>query len=178
MGGVLTDAASWRWVWWITFAVAAILVSVTRSTFRGMPRPSGRPQFDIAGTVLLAVSLFAVILAIQQGPHWGWGAAGTIAAFAVGAGSLIALLVVETRTPNPLLHLRLLRIPALVAANLGTFVNALYLVGILFFFNLYAQAIVTCDSSARAASLSLLPYGASVFGASMVIGRVCDRVGF
>ena len=74
IGGVLTDAASWRWVWWITFAVAAILVSVTRSTFRGMPRPSGRPRFDLAGTVLLAISLFALILAIQQGPHWGWGA--------------------------------------------------------------------------------------------------------
>ena len=178
IGGVLTDAASWRWVWWITFAVAAILVLVTRASFRGMPRPSERPRFDLAGTVLLAVSLFALILAIQQGPEWGWGAAGTIAAFTVGAVGLIGLLVVETRTPSPLLHLRLLRIPALVAANLGTFVNALYLVGVLFFFNLYAQAIVTLDYSALGASLALLPYGASVFGASMVIGRLCDRVGF
>jgi EmrB/QacA subfamily drug resistance transporter len=178
IGGVLTDAASWRWVWWITFAVAAILIAVTRASFRDMPRPSERPRFDLAGTVLLAVSLFALILAIQQGPTWGWGAVGTIAAFAISAVGLIALLVVETRTTSPLLHLRLLRIPALVAANLGTFVNALYLVGILFFFNLYAQAIVTLDYSALGASLALLPYGASVFAASMVIGRVCDRVGF
>lgn len=178
IGGVLTDAASWRWVWWLTLAVAAILASITRTTFAAMPRPAARPRLDLAGTVLLAVSLFALILAIQQGPAWGWDTAGTIAAFAVSAVGLTALLVVETRTSDPLLHLDLLRIPALVAANLGTFVNALFLIGILFFFNLYAQAVVTLDYSALVASIALLPYGISVFAASLVIGRVCDRVGF
>ncbi|MQA74576.1 MAG: MFS transporter [Solirubrobacterales bacterium] len=178
IGGVLTDAASWRWVWWITFAYAAILVWVTLVTFRGMPRPASQPKLDLAGTALLAVSLFALILAIQQGPEWGWGAAGTVAAFAVSAVGLVSLVMLETRRRDPLLHLRLLRIPALVAANLGTFVNAVLLIGILYFFNLYAQATVTLDYSALGASVALLPYGVCVFGASMVIGRICDRVGF
>jgi MFS transporter, DHA2 family, methylenomycin A resistance protein len=178
IGGVLTDEASWRWVWWLTCAYAAIFVWVTLAALRGMPRPTRRPRFDLAGTVLLAVSLFALILAIQQGPEWDWEAVGTIVAFAVSALCLALLVLVETRTSAPLLHLPLLRIPALVAGNLGTFVNALFLIGILFFFNLYAQAVVTLDYSALVASVALLPYGACVFGASVVIGRVCDRVGF
>lgn len=178
IGGILTDAASWRWIWWMTVIAASTLAVVTRATFAAMPRPAGRSRFDLAGTALLAVSLFALILAIQQGPTWGWGSVGVIASFAISAAGLVALFVVEARTPEPLLHLGLLRNPALVAASLGTFVNALYLVGVLFFFNIYAQAVVTLDYSALGASLALLPYGASVFAASLVIGRVCDRAGF
>jgi predicted MFS family arabinose efflux permease len=109
---------------------------------------------------------------------WGWGSPGVIAAFAAAAVGLAALVAVEMRIQNPTLHLRLLRIPALAAANLGTFTNAVFLLGILYFFNLYAQSVVTLDYSAIGASVALLPYGACVFVASLLSGRVCDRMGF
>jgi MFS transporter, DHA2 family, methylenomycin A resistance protein len=178
IGGVLTDEASWRDIWWITFVYAAAAAGLASVTLRAMPRPARRPKLDLLGAALLAVSLFALILAIQQGPEWGWDAAGTIVVFAASAVGFTTLVVVETRVGEPVLQLSLLRIPALAAANLGTFVNALLLIGILFFFNLYAQAIFTLDYSALGASLALLPYGFCVFAASMLIGRVCDRVGF
>jgi MFS transporter, DHA2 family, methylenomycin A resistance protein len=178
IGGVLTDAASWRWVWWGSLALAGVLIWASLATLRAMPRPSERPRFDPLGVALLAVSLFALILAIQQGPVWGWESPGTIAAFAASAAGLAALVAVEMRIDHPTLHLRLLRIPALAAANLGTFANAVFLIGVLYFFNLYAQSVVTLDYSAIGASVALLPYGACVFAASLVIGRVCDRVGF
>jgi MFS transporter, DHA2 family, methylenomycin A resistance protein len=178
IGGVLTDAASWRWVWWGSLAWAGVLIWASLATLRAMPRPSERERLDPAGAALLAVSLFALILAIQQGPVWGWESPGVIAAFAAAAAGLAALVAVETRIEHPTLHLRLLRIPALVAANLGTFTNAIFLIGVLYFFNLYAQSVVTLDYSAVGASVALLPYGTCVFLASLVVGRVCDRMGF
>ena len=48
----------------------------------------------------------------------------------------------------------------------------------LFFFNLYVQSAFTLDESALVASVELLPYGGAMFIASLVIGPVCDRVGF
>lgn len=178
IGGVLTDLVSWRWLWWSTTILSVGLAWMALGVLRGMPKPTERPKLDLVGTGLLALSLFSLILAIQQGPEWGWASARTLAAFAVAALGLVSLIAFETRSAHPLLNLRLLRIPALAAANLGTFVNALGLIGILFFFNLYAQSIVTLDYSAVLASVALLPYGACVFGASLLIGGLCDRVGF
>ncbi len=178
IGGALTDSVSWRWVWWLTVIVGAATAVAAWTILRGLPAPRDRPRLDLWGVALLPVGLFALILAIQQGPAWGWGEPRTIAAFAVSALAIVALVVVESRRLKPLLHLSLLREPVLNAANLGTFANAVFLIGFLYFANIYMQAVVTLDWSAMTASVALLPYGFCVFVASMVIGRVCDRVGF
>ena len=68
--------------------------------------------------------------------------------------------------------------PPLLGALVGTFANSLFLIGLIFFFNLYAQAVVTLDYSAVTASLALLPFGFSMFVASLLVGRVADRFGF
>ena len=59
--------------------------------------PERRPRFDWPGIALLPVALFGLILAIQQGPSWGWGSVPTIAAFAVSIAAFVALVVVERR---------------------------------------------------------------------------------
>jgi MFS family permease len=157
IGGALTDVASWRWVWWGTAACALLVLWGALTTLRGLPRPAERRRLDLPGTALLTVSLFALVLAIQEGSGWGWASARTVAAFAVGVAGLAVLVAVEARADSPLLDLRLLRNPALVAANLGTLVNAGFLIGFLFFFNHYAQATGSLDMSALGASLALLP---------------------
>jgi DHA2 family methylenomycin A resistance protein-like MFS transporter len=178
IGGAFTDVLSWRWVWWSTILVGAGLAVLASTTLRSLPAPAKRPTIDIAGVVLLPIPLFALILAIQQGSAWGWTAPITLAVFALSAVGLVVLVAVESRRDVPLLHLKLLRVPALAAANLGTFINGVFLIGLLYFFNLYLQAVVTLDYSAVLASVALLPYGICAFLASLIIGRVCDRVGF
>jgi MFS family permease len=77
----------------------------------------------------------------------------------------------------PLVHLRLLRDAVFTAGNIGTFVNAIGLIGILYFFNLYAQSSVLLDYSALLAGVALLPFGMGIFVASLVSGRLADRIG-
>jgi EmrB/QacA subfamily drug resistance transporter len=178
IGGALTDALSWRWVWWGSLLYAGFLAVFALGALRGMPRPGERPTIDYVGVALLAISLFSLILGLQEGPDWGWGSAPGIASFGVAIGAGAALVAFELRTDEPLLHLRLLRERALLGANLGTLTNTLFLLGLIFFFNLYAQAAVTFDYSAVTASLALLPFGASMFVASLLIGRLADRLGF
>ena len=182
IGGAFTDTIGWRWIWWATLIAAACLALAALTVMRAMPRPSERPRFDWPGIVLLPVALFGLILAIQQGPSWGWGSVPTIAAFAVSLAAFVALVVVERRREvagrDPMLHLGLLRTRELLGANIGTFANAVTLIGVLFFFNLYAQSAFTLDESALVASVELLPYGGAMFIASLLIGPVCDRVGF
>lgn len=178
IGGALTEALSWRWVWWGSILYAGALAALALGSLRGMPKPTERPTIDYLGVVLLALSLFTLILGLQEGPDWGWGSPESIASFAVAIASGIGLVIFELRTDEPLLHLRLLRQRALLGTNVGTFANTMFLMGLIFFFNLYAQAIVTYDFSAVTASLALLPFGASIVVASLLVGPVADRVGF
>ncbi len=178
IGGVLTDEASWRWVWWGSLIYAGGLGVFALGALRQMPRPTERPRIDLIGVALLALSLFSLILALQEGPDWGWASAESIASFAVAVAAGIGLVAFELRTDEPLLHLRLLRLPPLLGALVGTFANTLFLIGLIFFFNIYAQAVVTLDYSAVTASLALLPFGIPMFAASLLVGRVADRFGF
>jgi MFS transporter, DHA2 family, methylenomycin A resistance protein len=178
IGGVLTDAASWRWIWWASLLYAGGLGVFALRSLRAMPKPTERPRIDYLGVALLALSLFSLILGLQEGPDWGWGSPESIASFAAAVAAGIGLVVLELRTDEPLLHLRLLREAPLLGALVGTFANTLFLIGLIFFFNLYGQAVVTLDYSAVTASIALLPFGFSMFVASLLVGRVADRFGF
>jgi MFS transporter, DHA2 family, methylenomycin A resistance protein len=178
IGGVLTDSIGWRWVWWASLIYVGALAFIGLASLRAMPRPTERPRIDYLGVALLALSLFSLILALQEGPQWGWDSPESIASFAVALAAGIGLVAFELRTEEPLLHLRLLRQPPLLGALVGTFANTLFLIGLIFFFNLYAQAVVTLDLSAVTASIALLPFGFSMFVASLLVGRVADRFGF
>ena len=178
IGGVLTDVASWRWVWWGSLIYAGALGFIALRALKAMPRPTERPRVDYLGVALLALCLFSLILALQEGPDWGWASAESVASFCVALAAGFALVAWELRTEEPLLHLRLLRMPPLLGALVGTLANTVFLIGLIFFFNLYAQAVVTLDYSAVTASLALLPFGFSMFVASLLVGRVADRFGF
>jgi MFS family permease len=73
--------------------------------------------------------------------------------------------------PSSLAH------PGFTAGSIATFANSLALIGILYFFNLYAQSSVLLDYSALLASVALLPFGGGLFVASLVSGRLADRIG-
>jgi DHA2 family methylenomycin A resistance protein-like MFS transporter len=177
IGGVFTDAISWRWVWWSNVPVAIVALFLAGPMLRGLARGKKGVRFDIAGIVLLAVGLFTAVLALQQGERWGWGSPSILGLFAVAAATLTAFVLVELRVPAPLVHLRLLRYRVFTAGNVGTFAGTVGLIGILYFFNLYAQSSVLLDYSALLSGVALLPFGLGIFAASLVSGRLADRIG-
>jgi MFS transporter, DHA2 family, methylenomycin A resistance protein len=177
IGGFFTDALSWRWVWWSNVPVALIALVLAGPMLRGLPGRKRSVRFDVAGIVLLAVGLLTAILALQQGSRWGWTSPLLFFTVAVAAVTLTAFVLVELRVKAPLVHLRLLRDAVFTAGNIGTFVNSIALIGILYFFNLYAQSSVLLDYSAFLAGVALLPFGLGIFVASLVSGRLADRIG-
>jgi MFS transporter, DHA2 family, methylenomycin A resistance protein len=177
IGGFFTDAISWRWVWWSNVPVAIVALALAAPMLRGLSGGKRGVRFDIAGIGLLAVGLFTAVLALQQGARWGWGSPSILGLFAVAAVTLTAFVLVELRAKAPLVHLRLLRNRIFTGGNVGTFVNAVALIGLLYFFNLYAQSSVLLDYPALLAGVALLPFGMGIFVASLVSGRLADRIG-
>jgi predicted MFS family arabinose efflux permease len=119
-----------------------------------------------------------VVFAVEQAPEWGWTSPAFLGIIAVGAVLLAVFVPVELRRDDPIVHFRLLKIRGFVGGNLATFGNAVGLIGLLYFFNLYVQSPALFDYSALEASVVLLPYGITMFFFSIIGGRVADRVGY
>ncbi len=172
IGGFFTDEFSWRWVWWSNIPAAVLLLAMAVWFLGGLPGGRKGVRVDMGGLALLVVGLVAAALVLQQGASWGWTSVAVLGLAGLAVATLGWFVTHELRTADPLVHLRLLRNPMFTAGNVGTFANAVGLIGILYFFNVFVQSVVLLDWSALAASLALLPYGLSVFA-----GRLADRVG-
>jgi MFS family permease len=78
VGGVLADTTGWQGLFWIDAAIAAACVPLTLLTVKESRDPNRSHSIDFAGTALIAVILVPLVLALSEGPKWGWGSAATI----------------------------------------------------------------------------------------------------
>lgn len=161
-GGLLTDYVSWRWIFVgdlvLMGAVVLVAVPLVRVTGRG---PRG-PWRDWQGAVLFAVLVTVLVVVADRSRVWGWASASTLAALGSAVVVLAALLVVERRCTRPLIHPSLWRNRRVAGANVATFGASLGMVGLLYFFNAFAQSAATYDDGAVAVLIALVPFIASI----------------
>ncbi|MEQ6896324.1 MFS transporter [Microbacterium sp. KR10-403] len=115
--------SGWRVSYWIIVAVAIVLVGISLTT-RDSSAPAGR-KLDIPGQVTFALGLISVLYATVTAVDAGWAAPQVIAGYIVGAGLLVAFIVIELKSKAPLLHLSLFKNPAFsigsIVAVIGMF---------------------------------------------------------
>ncbi|WP_378144642.1 MFS transporter [Cnuibacter sp. UC19_7] len=116
--GIIAGVADYEWAFWFAalFVVTAIVV-VLVVVPRGPDREAPRTGFDVPGALLLAAGLGSLLLAVSEGPTWGWGSPTTIGCFVAAAVLLALWVVVELRVAHPLINLRVLRNPEVLLAN-------------------------------------------------------------
>jgi EmrB/QacA subfamily drug resistance transporter len=122
LGGLLVDAASWRWIFLVNVPLAAVVVALALAGRVDGEERAGRATIDPVGSALAAVGLTGVTFALVEAQARGIGVIATSAV--AGLAALAALGVWTWRSRDPLVPPRLLRRPGLVAANVVTF--ALY----------------------------------------------------
>ncbi|WP_327233672.1 MFS transporter [Streptomyces sp. NBC_01317] len=138
VGGGLTEA-SWRWTFVLSVPVAlAALVGALVLVPKDQAHDGTKRHYDAAGAVTVTAGMLLLVYAIVQAPSEGWASGSTLVLFALVAVLLAAFAFIESRAPQPLLRLGLLRNKSLVGASLiaaailGTymsyqFVGSLYL---------------------------------------------------
>jgi EmrB/QacA subfamily drug resistance transporter len=132
LGGVLTQALSWRWVFFINLPVGIALLAFTW-LFVPEHRPSPGGRLDWRGLLLSGVGLSALLYAISEGSVLGWGSPPVLVSGIAGLVLLAAFARHALRVPDPILRLRLLRDPLLRSTNIvfafttGIFLGSLYL---------------------------------------------------
>ncbi len=174
LGGVLTEYASWPWVFYLTVPIAVLVIVLAPGA---LPRVAGqRGWVDITGAVTGTVGLAAVVYGIVRAPEVGWAAAEVSVALAVGALLLVVFFMVQVRSRQPLLRLGILRTPQLGAANLAQLLLGGAWVPMWFFLNLYLQQVLGAGSFAAGAAL--LPMTVViVLGMTLLAPRLLARFG-
>ncbi|WP_281878738.1 MFS transporter [Nocardia sputorum] len=108
LGGVLTDALSWRWIFFVNLPIAVLAIGLTAAVFPPARRRPGR-AVDLPGMPAFATAATAVTYGVIRGGEHGWTDAAAVTAFALGAAAALIFVVVEMRSSAPMFPLALLR---------------------------------------------------------------------
>lgn len=176
VGGVLTDALDWHWIFFINLPVglAALLLALP-----ALPADRGlglRAGADVVGAALVTAGLMIGIYAVVKVEERGWSSAHTLGAGSLSLALLGAFVLRQARARTPLMPLRVLRSRAVVGANL----IQILVMGALFSFQiliaLHMQKVLgygACDTG-----LAMLPAAVMIGTVSLgVSARLNSRFG-
>lgn len=200
MGGLLTEYANWRWCFWVNLPIA-LLAIVLAIRFVPESKAPGDTSYDIPGAVLVTAGLASIVYGFTRvaeaaqtnsaearaaneaaqgqgplvSPESGW-ADGLAWLFIIGGIVLVALFVIlELRTRNPLLPMRIVLDRNRGGAYLTSTLVGAGLIGSFFFLSLYFQQVL--DYSPVRAGLASLPTTLGVFIAAGAASVLVPKIG-
>src|SRR3954470_3816885 len=173
-GGILTKYLGWEWIFFINVPVGALVLALTRPIVRESRIPALR-GFDAGGAITITSSLSLLVYAISKAPDVGWGSGRTIGLLIAAAALFVAFLVIETRSPSPMVSFDIFRIRTVTGANVcGFFIGAIVFANF-FLLTLYVQQVL--GYSALKTGLTFLATAGTVVPMAGIAQALVTRVG-
>jgi EmrB/QacA subfamily drug resistance transporter len=169
LGGILTEYASWRWIFFVNIPVG-LLAFAFATRFVPESRAPERRGFDLLGAFSVTAGLIALVYAIVKVQAYGWISFQTIGLLAVSLALLALFVVTELRSRHPLVRLDIFRTRSLTAANTVMLAVGGGMFAIFFFATLYVQEIL--HLSPVQAGLGFLPLTAGIILASGIAQQI------
>ena len=141
IGGSLTELFGWRAIFLINVPIGAAALWITYRWVEESRDPTPR-GVDLPGQLTLIGGMFLLVLALLRGNEEGWGSAGIVAALAGAAAFLIAFIVIEERSREPMLPLRLMSRREFAAPQIAVFAIAASFFAVFFYVTLYLQSVL------------------------------------
>ncbi|MFL6109408.1 MAG: MFS transporter, partial [Marmoricola sp.] len=174
LGGVLTEYASWRWTLLVNTPIA-ILTAVAAGVLVHESRAEGKPRYDIPGVVTSTLGLVALVYGFTKANESGWSATSTITLLVAAVALLVAFIVIERRTAEPLLPPRVFTERNRAGAFLVSLLLGLALFGMFLFLVYYMQG--TLHYSAVKSGLAFLPFSVGVVVGAGFASNLLPRIG-
>jgi EmrB/QacA subfamily drug resistance transporter len=177
-GGLLTTYASWRWVLFVNVPIGLAATLLAPRVLPESPRQHGR--FDLPGAITGTGGLVALVCALTNATTTPdgvshWGDAKVVSSLAASVVLLTTFTVVEARTGNPLLPLRLLRDRDRTGANLIMVCVGTAIFGMFFFLTVFMQSV--WGYSALKTGVAYLPLTAAIMVSSGAAAQLVPRIG-
>jgi len=174
MGGILTDALSWEWIFFVNVPVG-VLAIVLAPILLDESRNSSVKTFDLPGAVLVTAGLSSLVYAITQAGRDGWLAATTIGFAVVSLALLAAFVGWELRHPEPLMRFGLLRTKTVAGANVAGFIMGTAMFSMFLMLTLYMQQVL--GYSAMETGVAYLAVAGTAIIWSGVAAQLVTRIG-
>ncbi|MFC9894270.1 MFS transporter [Nocardia sp. NPDC127579] len=176
LGGVLTDAMNWHWIFLINVPIGALTIAFAIKSLpadRGIGLSAGA---DALGALLVTGGLMLGIYTVVQIEQYGWTSARTLGLGAISSALLLGFVVRQRTARTPLLQLRIFRSRSVSGANLAQMLTLSAMFAFQILVALYMQRVL--GYSALATGLAMLPAAVAIGGVSLFASaRLITRFG-
>lgn len=174
LGGWLTEYFGWRSLFIMNLPIG-ILAMIFAQKFIPFYRMSKGVKLDVGGFITVILGTSSLLIASSEGHSWGWSSWKTISLFGVGIVILIYFIFRTLRVSNPLLNLRVFKIPRFTYSLIVNCIITISLYAATFLVPIYMQKIQ--HASALHTGLIMLPGTLAMALFSLLVGKIYDRVG-
>jgi EmrB/QacA subfamily drug resistance transporter len=176
VGGVLTDALSWRWIFFLNVPVSIFAVLVTYFLVHVEEPETADHRIDYAGVTALSVGLVSLLVALDQVDDWGWGDPRIAGLLAIAVLALIAFVPIERRAgKHALVPSEVMRNESFTASCLAIlFMSATFFAALLYLPQFMERQL---GYSPLQAGVGMLPFLATFAVVSFIAGPLYNRVG-
>jgi EmrB/QacA subfamily drug resistance transporter len=175
LGGALTSAFSWSWIFFINVPAGALVLAVSPWLLRESRADLDHRHFDLAGAASITSGLMVLVYAMTRATQHGWLTAATIGLLAASAALIVAFLVIEARSKAPLLPMRIFRLRTLAASNASGLLMGAAIFSMFFLLTLYMQQVL--HYSALKTGVAYIALTVTIVGFSAVSQALVTRVG-
>jgi MFS family permease len=142
LGGVLTDALNWHWIFLVNVPIGVAVVLLTLKLLPPARTEAADRRLDVAGAVTVTASLMLAVYTIVKGNDVGWLTARTLGLLAASAALLVLFIAIESRVRSPLMPLGLFRLRNVATANVVGILWAAAMFAWFFISALYLQLVL------------------------------------
>jgi len=174
LGGILTEALSWEWIFFVNVPVGIIGLALTPLLLTES-RDARARSFDLPGAALVTGGLVALVYAITQANDKGWTSAETIGVFTLSAVLLAAFVVWERRAGDPLMPFSIFRVSTVTGANVAGLILGTATFSMFLMLTLYMQQVL--GYSAMKTGVAYLAVAGTAILWSAVAAQLVTRIG-
>ena len=180
LAGPIVQHLNYHWLFWIPLIITVIAALCAQLFVPESPvRTPGRINWLAA--VLLSGWLVALLVGVSQAPTWGWGSARVIGLVVVAIVIGVAWVIVESRSRQPLIDMKMMRLPAVWTNNLVAFLFGIGMYSVMAFLPELLQTPKSTGYGFGAdiieSGLFLLPLTVTMFVCGLLSGRIAVAIG-
>jgi EmrB/QacA subfamily drug resistance transporter len=175
LGGALTSALNWSWIFYINVPVGLIVLGVTPWLLRESRAELTHRHFDLPGAVTITGGLMLLVYGMTRATQHGWETLSTLGLLGAAVALIVAFVVVELRSPAPLLPLKIFRLRTLAGSNLAGFLLGGSIFAQFFLLTLYMQQVL--HYSALKTGVAYIALTLAIISFSAVAQSLATRIG-
>ncbi|HEX8975177.1 MAG TPA: MFS transporter [Solirubrobacteraceae bacterium] len=173
VGGAVVEAASWHWIFWINVPIGVLLVPLASARLGESYGTNSR--LDLRGLSVGSAGLFGIVFGLVRSQSLGWTAPAVLLSLAAGALLVLAFIVVERRSEQPMLPMGFFTHRAFAVTNVVSLAMYFGMFGSIFFLSQFLQNVL--GNTPLQAGVKLLVWTGATMVTAPLAGYFSERYG-